>query len=572
MTFFCSVLFAAALGAAAAAGAGEAKPPVISTTIDFLDMCFYDMSGEKEYYSLEAYEARIKSFAAAGIKRINLRTNVIGVTFYKSAYTAQYGADGAWHYTDRRGSQRLIETLKRYDPLAETIRLGRKYGMEVWCWENVTDEGGGYRYDETILPEYARADCRRTGGYPLIDPFFRAHPSCWATAKPIDFAAIAEANYRAQKLPVGKIVFEACRTDRPPIRFAKKDIDLYYSFDNRTYTRYEKDFDFIPERTPEGRNRLILDKLEIAAPYVKIAPKTEYDPSRHYTLAVKGHYTAGSVYNTAGELVSSYWGFNSPPHEIKKLPEGFQKITAIDFSAMPSVAVDHGQYQIGFFVGVFVSGRELTGVVEFCDPVAMKHKLDKFGELARYPFDGFDLSLNCHSDADDPDRFSYHPALRERLLAKTGKDIWRDELPRERIVEERAAGFAEYAEACKRLIGERPLHIFGWRPGAPEYCVRLGRTNMGSLIWPYKRLIQNGTVSGIVMYDDFADYFTPEVTGGRKIDLGIHRCIETGRTPKVLDASTLARIPGLTEIEYYGAVELGKHLDMIRSFTGAAAK
>ena len=73
------------------------------------------------------------------------------------------------------------------------------------------------------------------------------------------------------------------------------------------------------------------------------------------------------------------------------------------------------------------------------------------------------------------------------------------------------------------------------------------------------------------MYDDFADYFTPEVTGGRRIDLGIHRCIETGRTPKVLDASTLAKIPGLTEIEYYGAVELGKkYLDMIGAFTGAA--
>ena len=42
-----------------------------------------------------------------------------------------------------------------------------------------------------------------------------------------------------------------------------------------------------------------------------------------------------------------------------------------------------------------------------------------------------------------------------------------------------------------------------------EFFVSHGRTNMGSLIWPYARLIQNGTVAGVVMYEDFSDYFTP---------------------------------------------------------------
>ena len=562
-------LAAAALSGAAAAENGK---PIISTTIDFLDMCFYDRIGEKEYYSLEAYESRIKSFAEAGIKRINLRTNVIGVTFYKSAYTLQYGESGAWHYSDRRGSKRLIETLKRYDPLAETIRLGHKYGMEVWCWENTTDEGGGRRYDARTFPADALPDYRRTDGYPLVDPFFRAHPGCWATAKPIDFAAVTATNVMAQRRPIGKIIFEAYRTDRPPIRFSKKDIDLYYSFDNRTYKRYEKDFDFKAERTSEGRNRLILDRLEIAAPYVKIAPKTEYDPSRLFTLAVKGQKSSGSVYNIDGELIPSFWGYFVPPRGAKQ-PEGFQENTSLDFTGMPSVAVDRGQHQIGFYAGVVVSDNFIRGLVEFCDPVAMKHKVDKFSELARYPFDGFSLTLNCHSDADNPDRFSYHPALRERLYAKTGKDIWRDELPLARIIEERSAGFAEYAEACKRLIGERPLYIYGWKPGDREYFVCYGRTNMGSVIWPYERLIKNGTIDGVIMYEDFSNYFTDKVTGGRKLHLGLYRCVETGRTPKELDAEKLhAAMPNLDEIDYYGAVELGKHLDMIRRFTGAAAK
>ena len=555
-----------------AAAVDTEKRPEVSATIDFLDMAFQSTS-PTGYYPLEDYEARIRTFAEAGITRLNLRTNIIGLTFYKSDYTLQYGERGAWHYGDKRAA-RLIETLKHYDPVAETIRLGHKYGMLVWCWENVTDEGGGPPYSEEGIPEKEKRDFQRTNGYPLMDPFFRTHPGCWATAKPFDFTKLAETNFRSQRLPIGKIIFEGYRADRPPIRFSREDIDLYYSYDNRHYQRYDKEFEFLPERTAEGRNRLILSGLSISAPYVKIAPRTEYDRSRLYTLALKGHYTAGEVYNIEGEKITSYWGYKTPAGgDSVRQPEGFQETTGLDFTSMPSIAVDHGQVQIGFFAGEFGGHNHLIGVVEFCDPVAMQHKLDKFSELARYPFDGYSLTLNCHSDGDNPDRFSYHPALRERLLDKTGKDIWRDELPLERIVEERALGFAEYAEGCKKLIGDRPLHIFGWRPGDREFSANYGRTNMGSLIWPYERLIRNGTVSGVVMYEDFSDYFTDEITGGRDIWLGIHRCVETGRRPKVLEATELAKIPGLDEIEYYGTVELGKPLlDMISAYTGAGAE
>ena len=569
-TLLLSVLSLLCVGVVSCARAEEAKAPakpLISTTIDFLDLAFQSKSPEG-YLTLEEYESHFKRYASAGIKRVNLRTNVIGVTFQKSAYTNQYGVDGAWHYMERGGSERLIKTLQHYDPLAETIRLAHKYGMEAWCWENTTDEGGGAPYDLNLVPDDAKADCARTGGSPLVDPFFRAHPSCWATAKPVDFAAIALRNYRAQQHPVGKIVFESYRRDRPPIRFSREDIDLYYSYDNLRYTRYDGPMEFAASQTDDGRNVLTLSDLEIAAPFVKIAPKTHYDYERNFTLAIKGHLTSGRAYNTRGEEIPTYWGANMPPAEYGKQrdqPDGWQENTSLHFDAMPSMAVDYGQYQAGFFVGVFVGSSYLTGIVEFCDPVAMRHKLDKFGELAKYPFDGFRLTLNSHSDGDTPDRFSYHPALRERLMKSTGKDIWKDELPLERIVAERAAGFAEYAEACKKLIGDRPLYIYGWRPGNVEFFVKNGRTNMGTLIWPYARLIQNGTVAGVVMYEDFSDYFTPEVTGGRKIDLGLYRCMETGRRPKVLDPNLVVQdSPNLTEMDYYGAVELGD--EFIRRF------
>ena len=543
--------------------AEEDKRPLISTTIDFLDIAFQSRSREG-YLTLEEYEEHFKRYAAAGIGCVNLRTNVIGVTFQKSAYTLQYGEKGAWHYHERAMSQRLIETLKHYDPLTETIRLGHKYGMQVWCWENVTDEGGGAPYDEKLVPDYAKADCKRTGGYPLIDPFFRTHPGCWATAKPTDFSAVAAANYRAQEFPVGKIVITACRSDRPPIRFGRDDIDLYYSYDNDKYVRYDGSIEFIAEQLSDGRNQLTLKGLNIRAPYVKIAPKKMYDMSSNYTLAIKGHHTSGKVYNTKGFEVSSFWGWAAPAAEVASpLPDGFQTFTSLNFDSMPSIAVDHCQYQVGFFVGTFVASPYLIGVVEFCDPMVMAHKLNRFSELAQYPFDGYRLTLNCHSDGDDP-------ALRERLLDKTGKDIWRDELPRERIVQERAEGFAEYAEGCKKLIGNRPLYINGWRPGDIEFFTSLGRTNMGSIIWPYERLIKNGTIDGVIMYEDFADYFTPEVTGGRKIKLGLHRCIEIGRIRGTLDPFELVKESNaLDEIEYYGAVCMSEeYLEWFRQFTG----
>ena len=553
--------FAAAAGALAlcclggAAGAAEAAAkPFFSTTIDFLDMAFYDRIGEKEYYSLESYESRIKAFADAGIRRINLRTNVLGLTFYKSKFTRQYGENGAYHYTDFSGSQRLIETLKRYDPLTETIRLGHKYGMEVWCWDNITDEAGRFPVERYSVQPPALADYERNGKWPFLDPFFRAHPECWASAKPIDLELLAAVNYRAQRFPIGKIELIAY-IERPPINFTADDIAIWYSYDNRTYKRYDKPFTLTPKRGANGRNRVLIERLNIAAPFVKITHPDIWPADHVWTLPVEGQTTSGNVYNTRGEKITAIWGYNWGQTMRPPAPgERWQENSELLFNSMKSCALDNKRVQIGFFAGAFPEPNQIVGLVEFCNPIAMQHKLDRFSELAAYPFDGYRLSLNCHCDVDDPDRFSYNPALRARLLEKTGKDIWRDELPLERILEERASGFSEYLEGCKKLIGDRPLYMYGWEHGGREHGLSLQRTNMGSLKWQYERLIKNGTIAGVVMYDDFAKYFTPRVTGGRKIDLGLYRSIELKPDKVFANLEADLRTPGLTELELYGSV------------------
>ena len=101
----------------------NASQRLYTTTIDYLDYAFYDNIGSKEYYELECYEQRIRELAEGGIQQINLRTNCMGVALHPSKVLRRYGEDGRWHYSEPVGSKRLIKTLKRYDPVAETIRL-----------------------------------------------------------------------------------------------------------------------------------------------------------------------------------------------------------------------------------------------------------------------------------------------------------------------------------------------------------------------------------------------------------------------------------------------------------------
>ena len=160
------------------------------------------------------------------------------------------------------------------------------------------------------------------------------------------------------------------------------------------------------------------------------------------------------------------------------------------------------------------------GVVEFCNPAAKKRLQERFQEYADYPFDGYIMSMNCHSNSSEPDIYSYNPAVRDRIMKRLGKDIWKDDVPLEELIKERQAGLCDYLEGCKQQIGARPMLVEGW--GAAGAPVPYGRDNYGSVYPDYARLIRNGTIEGVLMYYDFAAYFTPEVTGGRAVRLGLY--------------------------------------------------
>ena len=203
-----------------------AAPILTTTTIDYLDYAFYDNIGPKEYYALECYEQRIREMAEGGIRQINLRTNCMGVALHPSKVLRRYGEDGRWHYSEPAGSKRLIETLKRYDPVAETIRLGHKYGLKVWCWENICDEIGlGKTQEDEIPTEYrelyeaasdeVKNSIKNTASYLLFENQYDVN-NFWEST------GLMEASSR-------KLMHENFINNMPKIGEINESVDLPYS-------------------------------------------------------------------------------------------------------------------------------------------------------------------------------------------------------------------------------------------------------------------------------------------------------------------------------------------------------
>jgi len=77
--------------------AGEAAAPLVSTTIDFLDYCFYKTDPDTGYFTEQQYEEVIRAVSEAGFAKIYLRVDVCGVTLYPTTAGKQYAGAGATH-------------------------------------------------------------------------------------------------------------------------------------------------------------------------------------------------------------------------------------------------------------------------------------------------------------------------------------------------------------------------------------------------------------------------------------------------------------------------------------------
>ncbi len=548
-----------AMGTATMASAA----PLYSSTIDFLDYVFM-YQGKENHFPLEVYEAELKKLADHGIKKVYLRVNVCGTTHYPSCVSAQYGWENAFHWNATESSKRLIETYRYYNPCLETIRLGHKYGMEVWAWESLFDDAG-VKYGETgVTPEY-QGIYDKLDGWALLDPWYLDNMDAFAMRDPkrlISDDEIAEANRKAFRLPIASIVLTnaAYRANRPPSRIkSPADLDIMTSKDNRSYVKYEGTFTIHNSVTEDNRNRFEIRGLNITDPYVRLIPKN-MPKDEGYTLILSKERGQGEIYNTEGELVDSVWGY-------AERPENMLNFSFSTPNPSSSVAWDYGTRNVGFKVGLIpnrLMDKYYYGVAEFNVPKAMKHKVDRFIELARYNFDGFMFNTRCHSARNQPQQFGFNPEVLAKFRQRYGHDVQDTPEDLAGLFQLRAEAIAEFFKNCKAQSHGRPIYLSGPMPlekkGEPGY-----NSTFGPLPWLYKQYFKDGSIDGVLMIGpnfnngpDFSNYFTPEVTGGKDIKIGIFRemlnCPKDYDIKADIEACTAA---GLDEMEFYESLVLG---------------
>ncbi len=529
------------------------KPLTVSSTIDFLDYVFYDMPKGSSVYPLDHWEKRIAEMAAGGIDRIYLRVNVCGLTLYPSKVCTRYGERGRFHDKKLYPGQvdNLIQTLNAYDPLKETIRLGKKYNLEVWAWENLWDDAAGVVTVEGMIDPTTGKAIK----YPLIDPFFEDFPQGYSMSRTLPANELAA----VRKREIGALEITSDHPRNFPARVTKDNVRILFSADNRKYTPYTKPFTLKTQKLPDGRWKLTVSGLKIKAPYIKLAFSTPQPEDGKYVFLFSKS-TKSRVFDTAGAVIPTEIGYC-----VEKDKEA--ENSALLFSEIGSWAWDYKDRQLGFALGASDDGQYLYGFAEFAVPETMRHKVARFEELTRYDFDGFMFNLRSHSHGEG-DKYGFNPELRELYRKRYGKDIWKDNYDRKLLNGLRADAIDEFLLNCKKLTNGRPLYFSAISNERPTTHSAVGAWRYG-VPFHYAKWFADGSVDGVVMIDgDFRNEIL-KAAAGKPISLGVFR--EMAFPKKGYDFKSdmmaIGADPGIAEAELYETLELtGKpaYFDIIK--------
>ncbi len=535
----------------------EERHPAFATTLDYLDYVFFDKEGSPEVYELEVYEKRIKEIAEMGFKKIYLRTSSLGYAHYPSKVIPMYGEGGVTHANYPEEAARLAKTIRTYDVCKETIRLCHKYGMEAWAWDGPFETGMCLPYEATIKGT-DHAEVRNWG---FVDPFYLEHLEYYVMRDP---ELTANALTRtARRLPIGKIVCTEVK-ERMPLQVTADNVALFISDDNVTYRRVTRPFRFTSGLTEKGYNTFSIEDLDIYANYVKIGhtvPFQDADPE-----AISFAFMVGEdqlhVFNIAGEEIAVTWMING-----SRIDGESGRLTPQE-----NCALDYGAYEVGFYVGRLhdeTQRQVFVGVPQYRIPAVMDHQVARFAELAAYPFDGFMVNIRSHSRTDYAELYGFNPEVREIYKQLYGSDLWTEPYDLKKLLMIYADGIADYLAKCKATTGGRPLYLSTLPPAELGERAVQGEFNAAGtaaferLPWLYDRYFKEGSVDGIsMMCRNFADYFTPERTHGRKIRVGVFReCYRflTMCRPEnydfEADMTALYNDSSLDEVELYETLE-----------------
>ena len=539
LVFVGVVLVGGVVGSGGARG-DEGRRPSISTTIDFLDYCFGRTDPAKGYFTEKQYDDVIRAVAEAGITKVYLRVDVCGLTLYPTKVGKPYPGDGR-----EPGSTYLVNTLEHYDPVAKTIELGHRHGVEVWCWDTLfDDEATMVNYGTESDPELEK----RFGEYPLKDPFLIENPEFqWRLDPRIEAAQEKEAAACGADASVTAIRITSDNRSASN-RITRKMFDILVSDDNRRYRVYEGKREFIVES--EKPCVLLIKGLDIREPYIKLAFHKPW-PTRGFTIT-----------GDSDQMVDLFWG-----GAWHKTLCGFRNQTepaeegGFDFVSS-RFAWDYGRRALG--IGKFIPQLpRYYGMIELAYPEARAHKLAKLRELAAYEFDGFAYSMRTHTQGRQPENYGCGRPVRDAFLKRYGKDIWKDDFDREAWLNLRAAAVNAYLAEAGKMLGSRPLYMDCPRqePGAPY------TRPYGGLPFQPEAWVRDGAVDGVRMLGIPAEVkVEPRFAGADKVR--IVRFVDNHPMPTPAGLGENLRRwlenPVLDEIELYETVLYTNNPDYLR--------
>lgn len=518
----CSVLAATTMAQGPVQPTRPAR--IVSTTIDFLDYCFFRTDPAVGYFTEAQYDAVIRSLAQAGFAKVYLRVDVCGRTLYPSTAGTQYAGDGR-----DPGSTYLVNTLRRYDPAAKTIELGHRYGLEVWCWYAFLDDEG------TVVHYGTDSDLgRRYGEYPLKDPFLVQNPHLqWRLDPQLEARQAAEAATAATAGPITAICVRSDVNQRN--RIQAEDVLIYTSADNRVYQRYDGSFGLTVES--EKPPTLVFDGFALGAHYVQMVLRTPQPADNSFTLAGAPGALVEVRYDDAWHpTMADYVENDNPPEQA-----------TFAFRGSGRFAWDYRRRRLGLAKAPAPLPR-YYGVTDLSEPEARDHKLAKLRELARYDFDGFAHSIRTHSQSRDPSVYGYGQAIRDAYRERHGADIWREAFDRERWLALRGERLNEYVREAVRVLAPRPLFMDAPKAGS-SYLLPYAGLPLQHEAW-----VTAGGVAGIRLLGYGPDeVLRPVLT--TTLPARVVRFVDNSNVPA--PAVFKARLerwldePGLDEVEFY---------------------
>ena len=208
----------------------------------------------------------------------------------------------------------------------------------------------------------------------------------------------------------------------------------------------------------------------------------------------------------------------------------------------------------------------------------MKHKLDRFAEIAAYPFDGFMLNIRGHVNMNSSEDYGYNPEVRAAFKRKYGKDIWRDQFDRAAWLDLRADALDRYLAGCKKLASGRPLYVGVADNGSkPAPGVSYGMVfHVRRLGVPFHcdKWFASGSVDGVMMHCDFfPERFRGKTVSGKKVAVGFLReMIFHPKEVSLEDDLERCRRAGLDEIELYETLVLIHKQELLETIKKFCAK